>query len=131
MTPKGFHGACRTNYFKVTDSLKLQKIARLVNASIKERNGAFALIGRDGDHEMAHYTWDQDQEIELYELLAPILTKDSICVVLSGALHVGCQYIEGKSYAFDHKGECVNVNLNQIYRLAEQKFGTLPNIAEW
>ena len=131
MTPKEFHGACRTNYFEVTDGPKLQKIARLVNATIKEHNGAFALIGRDGDHEMVHRTWDRDEKIELHELLAPILAKDSICVVVSGALHVDCQYVEAKSYAFNHKGECVNVNLNQIYRLAEQKFGTRPNIAEW
>lgn len=131
MTPKEFHGGCRTNYFKVTDNPKLKKIARLVNATIKEHNGTFALIGRDGDHEMVHYTWDQDEKIELYDLLAPILSKDTICVVTSSALHVGCEYIEAKSYAFNHKGKCVNVNIDHIYKLAEESFGIRPSISQW
>lgn len=40
-------------------------------------------------------------------------------------------YIMGYADAYNSKGECVTVNLNQIYDLAFKKFGIKPGRAEY
>ena len=127
-----YYGVCRTNYFKVTNPDRLKEIAGLVNATLTQgqEKGVFALLGKSEDGSMSHYDFGTDEQKDLVELLAPILTDDSICVLVSSG-HEKLRYVIGTSIAFNNKGETVSVNTDDIYKLANEKFQIHPTIAEY
>jgi hypothetical protein len=129
--------SARSNYFKVKDAALFQKFCRQYGLEIiepspdaknEERRYGFLIYdslpaGRSDDSD----GWIPTDFIqELAEQLAP----GEVAVVME----VGSEkmrYLNGYACAVNSRGKTVELNLNQIYQQAKQRFGILPTTAEY
>ena len=121
-----WYGASRSNYFKVKDAAAFEaKMAALGVGVVTSQDGALAVLGSDEGY------WpscdpNTDEDIEFIELVAGYLADDEVAIfITSGAEKL--RYISGYATAVNNKLETRDVNLNDIYKLAEE-LG--PNVTE-
>ncbi len=114
-------GEARTNYFRVKDLKKFEAdLERIPGIDLVQRGVHFAIICTTGE---GLPTLDHDDnEIDLPALIAPHLDNDSVAVLIEvGSERV--RYLHGYAVAIHPNGETLNINLNDIYREAQEAFG--------
>jgi hypothetical protein len=122
-----YYEKARTNYFKVKDAAAFQKYLDLfgsIDLVVNEKTGQYALIFDEASGVPSFYLNDDDEDIEVdfIDDVSKHLTDDSI-LVLQAIGNEKMRYLTGYAVAVNNKGECVDVNINEIYELAKQKFG--------
>jgi hypothetical protein len=128
-----YYGQSRTNYFKVNDpeafKAELEKMpVEVITQPLKNEDGEVidTLYGfLDADSNGAGYIteyWDEEAndsvEIDLEDLFKRHLADGWVAILL----HSGSEkyrYISGDAVAYNNKGESVDLNLANIYGLAE------------
>ena len=124
-----YYGNSRSNYFKVKSKENFKKFLDSMYDMeyIEDREGrvGFLVIGEGGsipceiwDEENDEYTHDFD----FAKLLAQHLQDDQVAIYQE----VGAEklrYLVGYSVAVNSKGETAMVNINDIYRIAQEELG--------
>lgn len=113
-----WYGACRSNYFRVRDLDAFK--AWLVDFPAKLIVG---LDGRFGFLSTDYYGGvPQDDERDIIDELHEYLAENEVAVVIV----VGAEkarYLTGAAVAIAWTGEQVEIDLNDIYGLAQDEFG--------
>lgn len=123
-----YYGNSRSNYFKVKD---VDKFKEFLNSMydmeyIEDLNGrvGFLVTGEGGS--IPCEIWDEEAdeyvELDFDKLLAQHLQDDQVAIYQE----VGAEklrYLVGYSIAVNSKGETAMVNINDIYRIAQEELG--------
>lgn len=131
-----WYGVARSNRFTVKDHKEfLEEIANLeldVHQEDSDPN-TVVLFSDTEDGAFASYFYDDEQEeyvdVDLPTIIQRHITEDS-CAILMEAGNEKLRYITGWSCAISSK-EIVYVNLNEIYKHAEEMMGKPVNFAEY
>lgn len=125
-----FTGAARSNYFKVKDAeLFKEWVLSIPSLSIfkgeGKQDGLFAIYSDCPDTGCWPSGCFDEVEIDLAVDLSVHLAEGQIAVLMeAGAERL--RYLAGYAVAVNWKGETEYLNLNQIYDLAEKRFGIRP-----
>ncbi len=130
-----YYETARTNYFRVKDEAAFNAFmdtvpgAEIAHSSTKP--GMVCVLFTDETVPSSRYNeetedWD---EFDFMAELAPHLADKSIAV-LEAAGSEKLRYICGYAIAVNNKGEQVSVNINEIYKLATEEFGSDTEITE-
>lgn len=150
-----YYGHFRSNYFKVKDIEAFKSWCDSVGVDYWEKSDDSELVaisssdqddyGAIPSHESLDPDYDSDtpppgwteeefaesqREIDFLQELSKHLVEGEIAVVVENGQEK-MRYLTGYAAAVNHLGELVEININQIYDLAEAKFGTRPNRAEY
>lgn len=131
-----YYEKARTNYFRVKNPDSFNEFVSRFNSievvPHSPDDGSIAILfDEEAGVPSSYYDNDgNDVEIDFIEELATYLTDDSILVVVGVGSEKYC-YLSGFATAMNNKGESVNINLGEIYDLAEKKFGIKPTLAEY
>jgi len=145
-----FEGTERTNYFKVKDLAAFKGVCLKYRMRVVEGkepgtcavfpddtsdDGCFIssrLMDEDEiEAEIEAGTYSDDYEdVNIEDIIAPHLGDGEVCVLVSAG-HERQRYVSAYAMAFDSTGECVGVNINNIYELAKKKFGKDVTKAEY
>ncbi|MDD2741240.1 MAG: hypothetical protein PHV02_03145 [Rhodocyclaceae bacterium] len=131
-----FTGSARSNYFRVKDVENFKSWAlNISNIGFWEKEGTFAIYSDDPDtgcwpSSALNPETDDHEEIDLVAELADHLQDGEVAVLMQAGAEK-LRYIGAYATAVNHKGETVDVSLNQIYQLAMDKFGVDPSRAEY
>lgn len=135
-------GTSRTNYFKVRDGEAFKKWAEGLHLDVAvghvgEKEGKFALFpsrnSDDGcfpDGTIYDEATDEDRDFDFAAELSKHLAEGEVAV----HVHIGAEklrYLLGYAVAVNHRGETVEVNIDEIYKLADTHLGVLPTRAEY
>lgn len=129
-----YYAVSRTNYFRVKDENAFRDWVAEAGFQIwigdGQNEGMLALgpneFSDDGCLDLPY----DDEPRDLVDELSQHLTDDTVCVLMESG-HEKMRYVTGNAVAFNSKGEFVQVNLNDIYALAKQKFGVAPTACEY
>ena len=123
-----WYGTARTNFVRFADQKAFNKARRLTEklGMTWHKHGdakLTAMISGDDDSGGFNlYDSDRDIEHEWFEF-AELLADGQILVgMVAGAEKL--RYVDGYAFAINKQGEMVDIHLNEIYALAEKKFGT-------
>ena len=135
-----YESYCRTNYVKVRDKARLMDAINEVNGlELIEQDDKVGFIIDEGfievkDPESCKVVdaslIDEDSDISIVHFLAPFMEDKEVCVMQ----HIGhekMRYLTGAAIAFDNTKKIVSVCIDDIYRLAEKEFGSVPNSATY
>jgi len=122
-----YYEKARTNYFKVKDAAKFQKYLDLfgsIDLVVNEKTGQYALIFDEASGVPSFYLNDDDEDIEVdfIDDVSKHLTDDSI-LVLQAIGNEKMRYLTGYAVAVNNKGESVSISIDNIYKMAQEKFG--------
>ena len=122
-----YYEKARTNYFKVKDAVAFQKYTALFNGIdliVNEKTGQYAIIFDEevGIPSFYYNENNEDVEVDFIDDVSQHLTDDSILVVQAIG-NEKMRYLTGYATAVNSKGQRVDVSINEIYKLAKQKFG--------
>ena len=132
-----FYGTARTNYFKVKDE---EKFKEFVNSMpdlhlIEDGEGRFGFYSESPDSGCFPSSYwddetDEDIDIDIVGETAEHLAEGEVAIFMEAGAEK-CRYINGWATAVNHTGEYVNISLMDIYKLAKEKFGIKPTLAEY
>lgn len=148
-----YYGQFRSNYFKVKDAVAFKAWCDKLDVGVWEGDeNTYGIHSSDtsdsGDIpscETLPADWDSDtpppgwteeefadewREIDFFQELSKHLEEGEIAVVEAHGSEKLC-YLVGYAVAVNHLGEMVEASINQIYDLAEAKFGKRPGRAEY
>lgn len=122
-----YYEKARTNYFNVKDAEKFQEFIKKFNCIdlvVEEKKGGYALLfDEETGIPCCYYDDDgNDVEVDFVDEVSTHLTDDSIAVFEA----VGSEkyrYLSGYAIAVNSRGERVDINIAEIYKLAKEKFG--------
>ena len=122
-----YYEKARTNYFKVKDAAAFQKYLDLfgsIDLVVNEKTGQYALIFDEASGVPSFYLNDDDEDIEVdfIDDVSKHLTDDSI-LVLQAIGNEKMRYLTGYAVAVNNKGESVSISIDNIYKMAQEKFG--------
>jgi len=123
-----YYETARTNYFQVKDLEKFEKwVEQFGNPSVEKgyhnNDGKICLLWGDDGYQDWGYDEDHEETNESFrDGVGDFLMKDSILVVM-GAGNEKMRYVQGWAYAVNHKGECESISIDEIYGMAEQRWG--------
>jgi len=122
-----YYEKARTNYFKVKDAAAFQKYLDLfgsIDLAVNEKTGQYALIFDEASGVPSFYLNDDDEDIEVdfIDDVSKHLTDDSI-LVLQAIGNEKMRYLTGYAVAVNNKGESVSISIDNIYKMAQEKFG--------
>lgn len=122
-----YYEKARTNYFNVKDAIAFQDYInkfKSIDLVVNEKTGQYALIFDEevGVPNSYYDENDEDVEVDFIDDVSNHLTDDSI-FVLQGIGNEKMRFLTGYAIAVNSKGERVDVNIDEIYELAKQKFG--------
>ena len=122
-----YYEKARSNYFKVKDAAKFQKYLDLfgsIDLVVNEKTGQYALIFDEASGVPSFYLNDDDEDIEVdfIDDVSKHLTDDSI-LVLQAIGNEKMRYLTGYAVAVNNKGESVSISIDNIYKMAQEKFG--------
>jgi len=123
-------GSARMNYFRVKDASAFRTWAKRFALGVVERDGHFCLLPGERSDSGTFYLFDEDEDdsLDVCDEIAAHLVEDSVAIVIeSGAKYL--RYISGWAVAINSRGERVEITLDAIYKLAEEKFGIIPTQA--
>lgn len=126
-TMANYYEKARTNYFKVKDAAAFQKYLDLfgsIDLVVNEKTGQYALIFDEASGVPSFYLNDDDEDIEVdfIDDVSKHLTDDSI-LVLQAIGNEKMRYLTGYAVAVNNKGESVSISIDNIYKMAQEKFG--------
>lgn len=126
-----YQGAERTNYVRIREE-KLHDVAeyvRMFNIEMHEKDGTYCFtpFGYTDDgcfNAWCAYEDDDGRECEAeldWAEVALCMEEGQVLVILSAG-HEKLRYISGYAQAWDWRGNCVGLSLNEIYRRASEAF---------
>lgn len=141
-----WQGVARTNYFNVNDPDAFK--ARMTEIAENAGSGGIRLL--EGDDQTFGLIADEgnwpdcierdvgddaevrmeSESIDMVAEVASFLRADSIAVFMEAG-YEGERYVSGQSIAVNSEGEILEVNLNDIYSLAEAKWGNTPGPVQY
>lgn len=128
-----WYGACRTNYVQVKDIQAVKDAFQPFPIEIHESaDGLITLLSNDEYGGWPSSTEDADgNETPFdFELIVPFLEHGQVLIVMcAGAEKL--RYITGDAHAYAWDGRHAKVSLDDIYDLAEKKFGVSVSMAEY
>ena len=118
-----WEGYARSNYFKVKDEEKFRAWATGLNLEIYEEGGLFGIASEDGDwpDQRENEETGESESIEIVDELAALL-EDGEIVVFQCIGHEKMRYLNGHATAFNSAGECIDLDLDDIYDKAKRRF---------
>lgn len=125
----------RTNYFRVKDSVAFEKwVDTLPNVqTFVEHNTDLVALADDGSESgMPSFAYDKDGDdcgVDFVRELSTHLMDGEVALIMASG-HEGLRYVSGYAVAVDSRGNSACIELNDIYRLAEEKLGKRPTPAE-
>lgn len=129
-----YYATARTNYVRFKDEAALREALALAdkfNVSYYHDQPQEPLCamfyGDDGG--FCFYDPDTDDDGDWYEI-AKLMADDQVLVVLEAGAEK-LRYISAHASAWNNKGECVGLSLNEIYDRAEEAWGISPTPAEY
>jgi hypothetical protein len=133
-----FVGYARSNYFAVKDENAFQEEMKLypVEVITKEQDGVTLYGFLDSDQNGGADVWSfyNDETDEYEEILWSAIferhLQDNWVAVIVDVGSESYRYFTGGATAFNNKGEVRNVQLNDIYKLAEG-LGSNTTVAEY
>jgi hypothetical protein len=122
-----YYSSSRSNYFKVKDTEKfkdfLDSTRSLSFIEDKEGRVGFLVETEEG---LPYYIYDEEtgeeSELDLAQELSQHLIDGEVAIYQE----VGAEklrYLVGYSVAVNSKGETITVNINDIYRIAQEELG--------
>lgn len=126
-----YYETARTNYFTVKDEAAFRAWAQKWRLEVAEGSDSktFAVFPpryNEGGFDL--YDEEEDDTLDIADEIAAHLTDDSVAVVM-GAGAEKFRYVCGWAVAINSKGERIQLNLDQIYDMALEKFGVKPSQA--
>jgi hypothetical protein len=126
-------GACRSNYFRVKDVNKFREAVGVFDVELIERDGLIGFLSND-DSGMPHVYEDVlgndlDDPRNIDEVIVDHLDENEVCVIVEAGSEK-LRYVRGWAMAIHSSGERVNINIGDIYKLAQEEFGGDANITE-
>jgi hypothetical protein len=136
-----YNAAARSNYFKVKDAEAFKaEMAAITGIVVWEgqsevRKGMFAVASDDPDTGCwPSYYYDEelddDVDVDLFGMVAEHLEEGQVAVFMEAGAEK-LRYVSGYAVAVNWEGEQVYVSLNDIYNLAKEKFGVMPDDASY
>lgn len=132
-----WHGLSRSNYFRVKDDDEFESWAETLPdvEVIRDEEGRFGLIGNDEGY---WPSWrceetedgEIEHEIDIVGELAEHLPDGEVAVLVRGG-HEKARYAAGYAVAFNNARETVEIDINDIYARAQERFGVRPTAAEY
>ena len=127
-----WYGAARSNYVLIKDLKALVDALDPWPISIHKKhkddsdnNVLVCFLSEDQDSGgWPSTTWDEDDneiEFDAAELICPHLVEGQVLVMMEAGAEK-LRYITGQAVAFNHEGDYVAVNLNDIYEAAAGAF---------
>lgn len=120
-----WYGNSRSNYFKVKDEVEFREWADCLSLTVWEKDGGFAIAGicdMGGWPSSRLDDSDDSDDVDIPEELSKHLAEDEVAILME----VGAEklrYVTGIAIAISWTGGIVQINLNDIYALAQEKFG--------
>jgi len=123
-----YNETARSNYFQVKDLEKFKEwVGHYGNPDVCEghhgEDGKICLLWQmDG---YGAYGWDEDgNELEqtFEEGIGEHLVEGSIFIAM-GSGYEKMRYVTGWAFAINHKGEMESISIDEIYMMAEQRWG--------
>lgn len=118
-----YYGTTRTNYFAVKDEAAFrEELADYPVEIITQTKDGVTLFGfiddgDDGDVSSYYDETGEDYDLEWADVFARHLADDWVAVVISSGAEKH-RYITGYANAYNSKGECLGIDLSDIYFLA-------------
>lgn len=123
-----YYATARSNYFRVKDKAAFREVLNPFDLQIYDEADTLCLLS-NSESGWDWYNPDNDEDTDPVELIAPHLQDGEVCILMeSGAEKL--RYISGYAEAFDSSGERVTLCLQDIYKLAKEKFGAQASITE-
>lgn len=122
-------GACRSNYFKIKDPTGFTRFLTEFGANVLTNNELYGFTANGSGASPSLTDASREKVREIYQEIHTHLADGEICVIMevgSGKL----QYLTGWAMAIHPNGDRVELNLDDIYTLAEEKFGKGLNITK-
>lgn len=114
-------GTSRSNYFKVKDEVAFKAWAESCYLTVYEDSDGAFMIHPEGEDGWPSRT-SEDSYLDLFAELPAHLAENQVAVLME----VGAEklrYVTGNAVAVSWTGEVVQVNLEDIYKLAQDEFG--------
>lgn len=129
-----FYGTARSNYFKVKDANAFKAWVETVpGLGFWEHEGTFGIYSDcpdSGCWPSARWDDDEDEYFDLVAELAEHLADGEVAVLMEAGAEK-LRYISGWAVAVHSSGEYVCVSLDDVYKLAVEKFGVRPTEASY
>lgn len=130
-----YNCVARTNYFKVNDVEAFKaEMKKYAIDDVWEKEGLIAIGGNDFDTGVFNLidpeAQDDPPSADFVEIIAPHLADGQVCVMMEAGSEKS-RYVVGNAIAFDNSKKTVQVNLTDIYKLAEKELGIMPPPAEY
>jgi hypothetical protein len=120
-----WYGNSRSNYFKVKDEVEFREWADCLSLTVWEKDGGFAIAAICGMGGWPLSRLDDNDDsggVNIPEELSKHLAEDEVAILME----VGAEklrYVTGIAIAISWTGGIVQINLDDIYALAQEKFG--------
>ena len=124
-------GAARTNYFRVKDDAAFQDaLDNFGGLEVWTQPDDPKLFGIGFD-DGSWPDWDNDgNEVDFVALVGSHLEPGQVAVFQTAGSEK-LRYLTGYAIAVNDKGKTVDVNIDDIYHLAEKSFGVRPTAAQY
>lgn len=124
-------GTARTNYFQVKDEAAFRAWADKHRLEVITKDGLFGVLpGKMSEGGFNLADEESDDSLDICDEIAAHLADGSIAVVMESG-HEAMRYVFGWTVAINSRGERVQLTLEDIYKMAEAKFGTRPTDAAY
>ncbi len=124
-----WYGTARSNYILVRDLDAFKAALEPWPVEVHRADGStnvVCLVSEELDSggwpSIRYDDEDNDIEFDPAKLICPHMVEGQVLVMMEAGAEK-TRYITGVAQAYDHTGECVEVNLVDIYQLAAAKFG--------
>ena len=122
-----YYATARSNYFGIKDKEAFDEALHDIPVQFEHRGDNEAMIFATCETDGAwpfNYEGPAGEELEInwIDIISPHLEDNHICI-LAEAGSEGLSYLIGWTMAFNNKGENISLDLEDIVRLAKQKFG--------
>lgn len=129
-----WYGASRSNYFTVKDAKAFKDAISELDLEVWEDKEHPCLFGIAAGYGTDGYWPSREGEdgidAEIWDVVAPHLIDGSIAVFQTAGAEK-LRYVSACSVAIDNTGRTVIVDIDDIYRKAEDAFGFEPTAAQY
>lgn len=127
-----WYGMGRTNYFRVKDAGKFKNfVDQFDGAVLIEKDGCYGFYNNtELGEQPSRWTaldqygdfTDESDEIFILDEIHKHLAEDDV-VIYQESGSVRARYVTGMSLAINSKGESIRIDIDDIFKVAEDKFG--------
>lgn len=133
-----YYGTARTNFFRLKDEAAVAKLEEWCALTGNELHThptetlCFMVSGQQDSGGFNFFAVDEDDcDLELWWTDICHLLADGEVIVAMEAGAEKLRYVSGAATAIRKDGEFVQLSLGDIYKLAYEKLGVMPNPAEY